>query len=169
MADITGQVRNKRAVPFEGKQGPITLRSFQLEGDSRFFRAGTRVIPCDDGDSIRFTAEEKGGNFNVDVDTISKIESVAKVVASVAPASSSSKDTYWADKDAHSKNVIEPRINFSASQRDAVALVTAALEFDCLSFGSVAKGKKLDMLLDYVDQVTDRFVAQRIATGEGND
>jgi hypothetical protein len=168
MAEITGQVRNKRAVPFEGKQGQITLHSFQLEGDSRFFRAGTKTIPADDGDSIRFTAEEKNGNFNVDVGTISKVAGVAKVVAAVA-ASSTSKDTYWADKDAYSKKVVEPRINFSASQRDAVALVSAALEFDCLSFGSVAKGKKLDMLLDYVDQVTDRFVAQRIATGETDD
>jgi hypothetical protein len=164
MAEITGQVRNKRAVPFNGKQGPITLHSFQIEGDSRFFRAGTKTIPADDGDQIRFTAEEKAGNFNVDVSTISKVESAGKVVGRVA-ASSSAKDTYWADKDAYQKNVVEPRINFSASQRDAVALVTAALEFDCLSFGSTAKGKKLDMLLDYVDQVTDRFVAQRQATG----
>lgn len=168
MPEITGQVRNKRAVPFEGKQGQITLYSFQLEGDTRFFRAGTKAIPADDGNSIRFTAEEKNGNFNVDVSSITKVESVATVVKSVAP-SSSGKDTYWADKDAHQKKVVEPRINFSASQRDAVALVTAALEFDCLSFGSTAKGKKLDMLLDYVDQVTDRFVVQRLATGEQDD
>lgn len=165
MPEITGQVRNKRAVPFEGKQGMITLYSFQLEGDKRFFRAGTKTPPCDDGENIRFTAEEKNGNFNVDVSSISKVETAGKVVQAVA-ASSSNKDTYWADKDAYSKKVVEPRINFSASQRDAVALVSAALEFDCLSFGNAAKGKRLDMLLDYVDQVTDRFVAQRVATGE---
>jgi hypothetical protein len=164
MTDITGQVRNKRAVPFNGKQGLITLHSFQLEGDSRFFRAGTKPIPVDDGDSIRFTAEEKNGNFNVDVGSISKVESAGTVVGKVA--ASGSKDEYWAEKDAYQRNVVEPRINFSASQRDAVALVSAALEFDCLSFGSVAKGKKLDMLLDYVDQVTARFVEQRRATGD---
>jgi hypothetical protein len=176
MTDFTGTVSKFSGIPFAGKQGPITLYSFQVEGDKRFFRCGTKVPAISVGQPIRFKAEEKNGNFSVDPTTIVPVdESVVTrsfpptVRAAAAYSNGNAKDTYWADKDAHSKKVIEPRINFSASQRDAVALVTAALEFDCLSFGTVAKGKKLDMLLEFVDQVTDRFVAQRLATGESND
>ena len=63
--------------------------------------------------------------------------------------------------------VVEPRITLSASQAVAATIVTAALENDCLSFGSTAKGKKLDMLLDYFDQVTDRLYEQRMNIGSG--
>jgi hypothetical protein len=49
-------------------------------------------------------------------------------------------------------------MSFSATQDRAVNLVTAALAHDVLSFGTVKKGDKLDMLLDYVDEVTNRFL-----------
>lgn len=69
---------------------------------------------------------------------------------------------YWDDKAKRDVEVVEPRITFSAAQRDAVSIVTAALANDGLSFGNAAKGKRLDMLLDMVDQVAYRFYDQRI-------
>jgi hypothetical protein len=59
-----------------------------------------------------------------------------------------------------------PRMTFNACQDRAVALVAAALAHDALSFGAVAKGKKLDMLLDYVDLVAERFVRQTLEAPE---
>lgn len=189
MAELKGMVRNCNAKPFQGNQGPITLYSFQLEGDRRYFRCGTKQPSMGDGDCISFSFTEKSGNFNVDVGTIARIEAT-EVQAAPKPATSAgsasggatasganqgyasrsamfaAKDAYWDAKAKRDINVVEPRINYSASQRDAVSLVTAALANDCLSFGSAAKGKKLDMLLDFVDQVTERFVAQREATGK---
>ena len=87
-----------------------------------------------------------------------------------------SKDDYWRGREANDKlkeskfdekdrlyrEVDVPSMRFSAAQDRAVALVSAALANDALSFGSVAKGKKLDMLLGFVDQVTRKFYADNM-------
>ena len=84
-----------------------------------------------------------------------------------------SRDGYWADKekrdlekDKRYQAVDVPRMSFSASQERAVTLVSAALANGALSFGNVAAGKKLDMLLGFVDQVTDRFFLQSMHAHE---
>lgn len=176
-----GQARNISAKPFDGRNGPVTLYSFQLEGDRRYFRTGTAQPPFANGDFIEFDAVEKNGNFTVTMDTINKI---AQQEVQQAPKPTGSptagtgggynpqkdyaeKDGYWQRKEAGDA-VRDARINFSASQRDAITLVVAALEQDCLSFGNVAKGKKLDMLLDFVDQVADRFATQRKEVSDGS-
>jgi hypothetical protein len=83
------------------------------------------------------------------------------------------RDGYWAAKEAKDaekdKRYQEqdiPRMSFSASQDRAVNLVAAALAHDCLSFGTMKKGDKLDYLLQCVDQVTDRFFMNSIHAPE---
>lgn len=184
---IKGQARNISAKAFDGRNGPVTLYSFQLEGDRRYFRTGTDQPPLSAGDFIEFDAEEKNGNFNVKVATITKIaqqdvQQAPKPAGAAAGTGTggnasatpynpqkdyAAKDNYWTTREAGDA-AREARINFSASQRDAITLVVAALEQDCLSFGNVAKGKKLDMLLDFVDQVADRFATQRKEVGDGS-
>lgn len=162
---VTGAVSMVSAKNWTSPQGEdIVLYSFQVAGDKRYFRTGTTKPAISEQDNIRFVFETQGNK--VDLDSIEAVDSAAVQQAPKPPAAGGdSREEYWAKKDAHMLNVVEPRINFSASQRDAIALVTAALEQDCLSFGTTAKGKKLDMLLEFVDQVTDRFVEQRLATG----
>lgn len=192
MATLKGQVRGKSSMVFNGKWGDVELWSFQVEGDNRYFRTGKTNPPVSDGDTISFEYETKQDKNNVDVDTITKIaaEDVQQAPKPSGPKDQqqstsgntggstgagyynpqrdfSNKDNYWARKEARDLEVGE-RINFSASQRDAVSLVSAALAHDCLSFGNAAKGKKLDMLLESVDKVTERFVKQREeSTGGG--
>lgn len=52
---------------FDGKRGPVTLWSFQIEGSRRWFRLGRVEPEFQEGDNIGFENDEKG---NVDVDTI---------------------------------------------------------------------------------------------------
>lgn len=80
---------------------------------------------------------------------------------------------YWDDKEKRDiererrqQEVVEPRITWSSAQSDAVVLVCAALEHDLLSFGNANKSAKLGLLLDYVDQVTQRFASQRLNAAE---
>lgn len=158
----------------------IILRSFQIDSSKRWFRTGTKEHGLSVADPIRFTADTR--NANVDMSTLetlkeSEVERAPKAAAAPRASTGGKKTTenweargeYWANKEKRDIAVVEPRINYSASQRDAVSLISAALANDALSFGAVAKGKKLDMLLDFVDQVTERFVAQRNATGENNE
>ena len=72
------------------------------------------------------------------------------------------RQKYWENKEARDAEVVEPRITFSASQRDAIEVIRIAMEHEALAFGNASKGAKLGMILDFVDEVTARFYAQRI-------
>jgi len=165
--------------------GDATLYSFQIEGDRRYFRLGEDAPTFGKGQHITFTSRKKGKNSNVWLSSVTISDGVpaaAPTPAAAAPAAPAAagapsgggykgynnkseffdaKDRYWDEKEKYQKEVVDPRISFSASQKDAVALVTAALDNEALSFGGVSVGKKLDMLLEFVDQVTVRFYNQR--------
>lgn len=160
---------------WDGRDGPIVLHSFQLEGDRTYYRTGEEQI-ADEGDFLTFEADGKG---NVDHASVEKGTAPPKKAASPqVPVQQSrsggfkkgnwgnkggggAKDKYWEDKEKHQIEVVEPRITWASAQSDAVALVTAALQHDILSFGNANKAAKLGLLLDFVDQITARFATQR--------
>lgn len=73
-------------------------------------------------------------------------------------ASGGARNDYWEEKDRFYKEEEIPKISLSAARDAAVRLVSAALSADALSFKGATVGKKLDMLLAYVDQVRDKFL-----------
>ncbi len=140
----------------------IILHSFQIEGEKRYFRTGTRVPQFAEGDAISFVADGKSGN--VDLKSVKQVEAGTVVApqaapSKAAPSGATSRDAYWANKETYDKEILRPTIAYSAAQKDATALVSAALQADALSFGSTAKGKRLDMLVDFVEQTTLRLAA----------
>lgn len=180
---IRGTVAKTYTRDWEGDDGKVILHSFQLQGDKRYFRTGTDRL-VGEGDYITFEIE---GNNNVVGHTLEKGK--AQVQSAPAPAASSSggygrgnwnnrgggnsakpkatenfeaRAEYWQAKEKRDIEVVEPRITFSAAQRDAIEIVKAALDKDLLAFGNASKGAKLDMLLDFVDEVTARFYHQRM-------
>lgn len=141
----------------------ILLYSFKLNSSNQFFRTGTTKVPGSEGDAVKFTADGRG---NVDMKSWEEID--ADEVADVpAPKSygggrgkasgGGSRDSYWEDKAKRDQEITEPRISYSAAQKNATSLVVAALAADILSFGQASKGKKLDMLVDFVEQTTLRL------------
>lgn len=137
----------------------IILRSLKIDSANQFFRTGTTDLsgqyPV--GTGIKFVHDAKG---NIDLDTVSEVEVEA---SSPPPKKAYSKgggnqrNDYWEQKAVRDIEITEPRISYSAAQRNATTLVAAALEADILSFGQAAKGKKLDMLVDFVEQTTLRL------------
>lgn len=147
----------------------IILRSFKINSENKFFRTGTTALKQEVGDAIQFVADAKG---QVDLKTVQDI-----AVEDAPPAKSGgggkksfggggARDTYWEDKAKRDLEITEPRISYSAAQRNATSLVVAALQADILSFGQAAKGKKLDMLVDYVEQTTLRLAQLQMAAPE---
>lgn len=143
----------------------IILHSFQIESEKRYFRTGTKRPNFDEGESISFVADSKSGN--VDIKSVKKV-AVETVQAPKPTGSTASKQTgagsrdgYWAEKEKRDIEVTAPRIAYSAAQKNATTLVAAALSAEpcALSFGSTAKGKRLDMLVDFVEQTTLRLAA----------
>lgn len=144
----------------------IVLHSFQIESSRRYFRTGTRKPTFNEGESISFVADDKSGN--VDLKSVKQIE--AETVQAPKPQAVSggssataggatSRDAYWANKEKYDLEVRAPTIAYSAAQKNATAIVAAALGADALSFGSTAKGKRLDMLVDFIELVTLRLAA----------
>ena len=160
---ITGTIAKKAEKHGTARTGrAYTLHSFQINGDSKWYRCGFNAIPFKEGESIAFILNEKG-----EVDPKSVIAAAAPAAPAATTATGGAgKDNYWAAKEERYQAVDVPRMSFSAAQDRAVRLVSAALAADALSFGTVAKGKRLDMLLGYVDQVTDRFFLQSIEAPE---
>ena len=179
MQNYTGVVSEKSYKDFKDRETgeDIVLKSFRIEGSGKWFRTGTRELPVGEGQAIKFSANPQNGQ--VDLKTVEEIEASDVRVAPKPPSHKGSsggnykkkgggenweaRQVYWENKEKRDIEIVEPRITFSAAQRDAVSVVTAALAHDSLSFGNTAKGKRLDMLLDYIDQVAARFYEQRIS------
>lgn len=154
----------------------IILYSFQIEGEKRYFRTGTETIPeINEGAYIRFTADGRSGN--VDLKTVADLGEAPKSPPRSSGGSRASakrtggtgggsRDTYWEDKAKRDIEVTEPRISYSAAQKNATELVCAALNHDLLSFGNTAKGKRLDMMVEFVAQVTEQLAAMQMAAPE---
>jgi len=158
---------------YDNKKGRnINLYSFRIEGNNRWFRTGTNEPNFRQGDFITFTNDDKN---NVRLENVQVGNAPTGGGAATAqPAQQSStpssnntgqnRDGYWAakeakdiEKDARYQTQDVPRMSFSAAQDRAVNLVAAALAHDCLSFGTMKKGDKLDYVLQCVDQVSNRF------------
>lgn len=81
------------------------------------------------------------------------------------------RDAYWANKEARDlekervyRDEDIPAMRRSTAYQAAATLASTALAHDVLSFGSVAKGKKLDMYLGFVDLIA-AHVADRLTNG----
>lgn len=171
-----GQVAQVSAKPFTDKWGKnITLYSFQLNGDNSWYRTGTNPPPCEQGQMITFTFEQQGNNKKVDINSIQAGQGapVAQAPQAVQPAvapsrrasgGANSRDDYWANKETYDKEVTQPRISYAAAQKSAVAIVTTALANDVIGFGNAKKADKMEMLLEYVDEITGRL-ALRLNSG----
>ena len=177
---IRGTVAKTYERDWTGPEGNVILHSFQLQGDKRFFRSGTDKL-VNEGESISFDVT---GNNQVVPSSITKLRQETQSAPAVGGytqgkpraawggggAKSSenfeARQKYWENKEARDIEVVEPRITFSAAQRDAIEVIKLAIENDALAFGNASKGAKLGMILDFVDEVTARFYSQRINAAE---
>lgn len=165
---------------FKGTE--ITLYSFLLEGDDKFYGCGSAPVNASPGDSVEFTMKGK----NVDMSTFKVVDKV-QVAAAPQPVQTggskktdwAKKDDYWAAKEARDiekeerfRAVNEPRMALSVATEAAAQVVCAALAADVLGFGTAAKSKRLDMLTGYVkDVATDlaNFITNAPEIVEYND
>lgn len=174
--NVRGKVVEMSSRDWTGDDGKtIVLHSFKVNSDNRWFRTGTDRPNLNEGDFVEFEFAPKGNR--VDLSSIKQIDA-SEAPPPAPPAAKKSfggggakkkggenwdaRGKYWEDKEKRDIEVVEPRITFCSAQSDAIDLITAALANDCLSFGNMAKGAKLDYLYELVDQTTLRFYKQRI-------
>jgi len=143
----TGQVNSVSDRDFNS----IKLWSFQLEGSNRYFRTGKVQPEIEVGQWITF--EERNGV--VDAETIE--QAIAQDGAEASPETEPA--TSVSESKGETKKMSDPaigkRMQYQAARRDASNIVIAALHTDHLPHPvNAAKGKRLDLLLQYVEEVT---------------
>ena len=148
----------------------IKLFSFKIEGEDRWFRTGRQEIAPPIGDRISF--EERNQQVimaSVMPTTQSSTPSEQDVQQEVVPAVLDTPESAPSVAPAIRPGVLPPmgdsaqsvgdRIRWQAARRDACNVIVAALHCDALPWNTnVAKGKKLDLLVGYIHELTSQFV-----------
>lgn len=161
---VKGYVTYVNEKEWSGRNGTVTLYSFKIEGDDTYYRTGRKNPNLQRGQFVKFTVDGQ----DVDMDTVERGE-VKDTVPTKSGGGGGSRDSYWKDKEAYDKTVVQPRIAYCAARHDAVALAAAALEASAISLGT----KKADQLPNLVEIVTtltadllsaqDEFLGQEVA------
>jgi hypothetical protein len=176
---VKGVVSRVSSRPWKGRNGDVTLYSFQIEGQDTWFRMGESKPDFRETDAVEFDLGAKDKAENIIVTKAAGMVANKQAETSTGGAlgsgvqagnnTASTRDGYWAAKEARDlvkeqryEAVVEPRITLSSAQSDAITVVGLALQHDLLSFGNANKSAKLGLLLGFVDQVTLRFAKQRM-------
>ena len=161
MKEWTGQVSRVTRTPWQ----EVILWSFKIDQSERVFRMGKKEPTFKEGEWITF--QER--NSNVHYASIK--EASAEMSASATSVSTSSQpegaqpntvtNASGSEESAPPAADVGARIQYQAARRDACNIVVAALAADHLPHAAnVAKGKRLDLLLGYVKEVTNTLLTQ---------
>lgn len=146
MKTYEGILKNKSARPWND----VVLHSFQLEGQNVWFRTGQKELNLDEGTPIKFQANET--NKQVDLDSMEKLESAPTPQTSATGSTSTTREDYWQNR--------ERLDSVRTARADATRIVCAALAHDHLPHASnTPKGKRLDLLVGYVKELTEELVS----------
>jgi hypothetical protein len=132
----------------------------KFEGDDQWYGAPKSM--ADDltkGNQVQIKSVMHGKN--------AYIEKV-KVVDRPAPGAASDpkgKDDYWAAKDAHQKEVVEPRLTYQDARRDALALLAIEQAAGVLKVGSGSAEKKAGAIAIRLDYLTATFYEDAMTQG----
>lgn len=143
-----------------------TLYSFKIEGESKWFKTGTVDIPFDEGVVVSF--EERNGK--VDLKTVveetgaapseSAPKSPTQTVVTAVNGPNDSRENYWQKREERDIAQENSR-KIAAARADACTIVAAALAADHLPHAAnTQKGKRLDLLLGYVREITNTFLEE---------
>ena len=150
MTKWEGVITEKSGKPWN----KIKLFSFKIEGEDRWFRTGRQEIEPLVGSRITF--EERNQQVilaSVTPTTQSSTPSEQDVQQEIAPAVLDTPES------APSVGDVGDRIRWQAARRDACNVIVAALHCDALPWSkNTAKGKKLDLLVGYIHELTSQFV-----------
>lgn len=176
MKQWTGVVERKDARDWRG----VKLHSFRLEGVDRWFKTAKDELPVDAGTEITFTER----NGSVDLDSVltveesieqSRLERLMKedsvLEGRTAPelhTTRHAKENSMLAKQLGDAPPLPPPSGptpWQLARADATRIIVAALEVEQTDNKGVlpwatntAKSKKLDLLLGYINELTQQFI-----------
>lgn len=145
------------------KTPKATAYTVQLEKEG-YVGVGFAAPPCTEGDtvSLQYELNDRGykqmikGSMQVLASGAAPAQPQAQAApAGAGPGAGPSKQDYWGEKEKRDLQT-QRAIQYQASRNAAIDVAKMALENDCLSLGA-KKSDKLDILLGFIDEITDRF------------
>jgi hypothetical protein len=156
MTEWEGKLSKKRDKDWHS----VKLYAFQLEGVDRWFSTGKVEIIEEVDHLIAF--EERNGK--VDPASVVEISKQSDVVQQPTVQSVSVSEPAPTGTPAAYSDVVGQRIQWQNARADACRVVVAALEQDALPWNkNLAKGKRLDHLLGYINELTKQFIQEEPA------
>ena len=140
----------------EREWGKDTLYSWQFEGANLWFRSDfdPKLV---EGDFYTAEGESPNKNTNVSPTTSGEVREASKEeTKTIMEAPPTNSPDYWRWKQLHDLEK-ESAWAWKDARADATRIVCAALDNDVLALGS-AKGKKLDIVMGMVNQITQQLV-----------
>lgn len=130
--------------------------------DGSWYGCGKDRPSFSEGDYINFTFTRRGNFMNMDMNSVQKKEGSVQQSPSIANAAKSaggagSSKEYWENKEARDANV-QAAIHWQSSRSNAIAAVQAMVQAEVVKMPS-AQGKKYDVFMSLVDEVTERYFA----------
>lgn len=148
MANHTGVLRSKEFKDWHG----VKLYSFTLEGQDRWFKTGKAEIQAEIGEKISFVER----NGKVQLDTVST-QTVTEATTTPTPAEATPSGA----TSVMEATSISDRIRWQNARADAARVIVAAMHTDCLPHpNNVAKGKRLDLVVGYINELTRTFIEE---------
>lgn len=126
----------------------------------------------DKGDSVSFNFYVKDGQYKTIKGEISKKAQNAPVqgIPNQAAGKNSyqAKDDYWAAKEKHDKEVVQPRITYLAAYERAVQFAVLAVDNGAIPGLEKAKpNDRLSVLTSFVDELTNNIILKANDTAAG--
>jgi hypothetical protein len=154
-----GQVTKITKTPWQD----IVLWSFKINTSARTFRMGKKEPAFKEGEWISFTEKNSSVDYDsirdVPAETAGEVQPPVTTGAGALPVTEVAINAKQRSGNDMSDSVGD-RIRFQAARADACNIIVAALAADHLPHASnVAKGKRLDLLLGYVKEVTNQLLA----------
>ena len=152
MKEWTGKVTEVKKVPYQN----VVLYQFKIEQCPRYFRLGRSEPTFEEGTWIKFT--ERNSTVNIDsVDVGVKAEESDVITPSTKTESSPPQSTAVD---------VGQRLKYQAARADATKLAVAMLAAESAGVEilpwakNVAKNKRLDLFMGYVEELTGTLIKQ---------
>ena len=159
MKTWSGKISKKFHRDFQGTK----LYSFQLEGEDRWFRTGKEELPHAEGTTVTFTEK----NSQVMMDSVAEGGTAPSVEQTTSTESTERSATTSPSPTSVTAPTVGQRMAWEAARRDATRIVATALEvegkgLEVLPWAkNTAKGKKLDLLVDYVNRIAKQLMEEQ--------
>ncbi len=159
MNKLQGIVEETSTRQVNGKFGPSTVYNFRINGE--WYGAGFKDPGAKQGDMVEFVLEMNGQYKNAK-------DTVVLASGDTPSGDGSSQAAAQPAPAALAPNKRELSIHYQSCRKDAIAVMALLLEQDAIPIKATKQADKMDILLGFVNELTERYLQELRNAVDGN-